>query len=362
MNLNPGNLPLTSLDVFRGMTVALMIIVNSPGNSTPYDCLASSSWNGLTLADLVLPFFIVIVGISSELVLTNFKATGSSTPFLLAKVIQRTGYIFLIGLILNAIPHFDLSTLQILGILQRIAICYFFSAFLFLTTRIQTQTIIMLVLIIGYGSLMTYIPSTPDLNLAGKIDRQVLGAAHLYTPTIDPEGLFSTLPAIASVLLGNLIGFGLRSLRTNKQKLRWMSVAGSMLVFLGWIWSFTLPINRTLWSSSFVLLTAGIALLVFSALYFLIEIKHVYRWSKPFELFGRHAILVYTLHILFLKIQDIIFIQTTTGATVNFRVYITEVLFSHFTAENAALSYAVSYTLLWLLVMTGVEKWQRKKG
>ena len=360
MNLKPANQRLISLDVFRGITITLMILVNSPGNSTPYYWLEHSAWNGCTLADLVFPFFIVIVGISSVLAVTNLKAMGTNTSRLLEKIIQRSGYIFLMGLLLNVIPHFDLSTLRILGVLQRIAICYFFSALLFLTTRIQTQAIIMLVLLIGYGCLMTYTPFTVGGHLAGTIDRLVFGAAHLYIPTFDPEGLLSTLPAIASVLLGNLIGFGLTSSRTNQQKLRWMSVASLILVFLGWIWDFTLPINKALWSSSYVLLTSGIALLVFSILYFLIEIKHWIRWSKSFDLLGRHAMLVYMLHVLFLKIQGIIFMHNSAGATVNFRVYLTEVLFSHFTPENAALFYALSYTLLWLLVIKGFEKWRFK--
>ena len=351
MHQKPTNQRLISLDVFRGFTIALMILVNSPGNSTPYYWLEHSAWNGCRLADLVFPFFIMIVGISSVLALTNLKAMGISKPRLFKKIIQRSGYIFLMGLLLNFIPHFDLSTLRILGVLQRIAICYFFSAFLFLTTKILTQTIIALVLLIGYGYLMTYTPFIFDENLVGTIDKLVFGSAHLYTATFDPEGLLSTLPAIASVLLGNLIGFGLTSSRTNKQKFKWVNVAGFMLVFIGWILGFTLPINKTLWSSSYVLLSSGIALLVFSIFYFLIEIKHWVRWSKSFDLLGRHAMLVYMLHVLFLKIQGIIFVHNSEGVTVNFRVYLTQVLFSHFTRENAALCYAFSYTLLWLFII-----------
>jgi len=359
MNLKQSSQRLISLDVFRGITIALMILVNSSGNTSPYYWLEHSAWNGCTFADLVFPFFIVIVGISSVLALTNLKAKGCSTSRLLEKVVRRSGYIFLMGLLLNAFPHFDLSTLRILGVLQRIALCYFFSAFLFLTTRIQVQAIIMLVLLIGYGCLMTYTPFTPDGNLVGALDRLVLTPAHLYTPTFDPEGLLSTLPAIASVLLGNLLGFSLTSLRTKKQKLRWMSVVGLMLIVLAWIWNLSLPINKALWSSSYVLLTGGIALLVSSILYFMIEIKYWIRWSKPFDLLGRHAMLVYMLHVLFLKIQSLIFMHNTAGATVNFRLYLTEVLFGNFTLENAALCYACSYTLLWLLVIKCIDKWQK---
>ena len=361
MNLKPVHQRLISLDVFRGITIALMILVNSPGNSTPYYWLEHSDWNGCTLADLVFPFFIVIVGISSVLALTNLKAMGINQSHLLRKIFQRSAYIFFMGLLLNLIPHFDPSTLRILGVLQRIAICYFFSALLFLTTRKQTQAIIMLMLLISYGCLMAYSPITLSENVVGIIDRLVFGSAHLYTPTFDPEGLLSTLPAIASVLLGNLIGFSLTSSRTNKQKLQWMIGSSLILILLGWIFSFTLPINKALWSSSYVLLTGGIALLVFSMLYFLIEIRHWRGWIKPFDLFGRHAMLVYMLHVLFLKIQAFISMRNSAGASVNFRVYLTEVLFSHFTPENAALCYAVSYTLFWLLVIKCLEKWKKSR-
>lgn len=350
ISIKPGH-RLISLDVFRGITVAMMILVNSPGNSTPYAWLEHSNWNGCTLADVVFPFFIVILGISSVLALTNLKRMGVSTQRLLGKILKRSGYIFLMGLLLNAIPHFDLNTLRILGVLQRIAICYFFSAYLFLTTRIQVQVVLMLVLILGYAGLMANTPLSLHGNIVGVFDRLVLGSAHLYTSVFDPEGILSTLPAIGSVLLGNICGFYLTSSRTHQQKLWWISLMGLMFVFLGFLWSFSLPINKSLWSSSYVLLTGGMALLVFSLLYFLIEIKHWVRWSKPFALFGRHALLVYMLHVIFLKIQALVHIHNQIGTTVNLRLYLTEMLFGGFTPQNAALSYAVSYTLLWYLVI-----------
>jgi len=252
----------------------------------------------------------------------------------------------------------QLYTLRILGVLQRIAICYLFSACLFLTTRIQVQVAWMLVLILGYGCLMAYTPLTLDGNIVGAFDRLVLTPAHLYTPVFDPEGILSMLPAIGSVLLGNICGFYLTSSRTHQQKLRWMSLMGLMLVCLGYLWSFSLPINKSLWSSSYVLLTGGMALLVFAVLYFLIDIKHWIGWSKPFALFGRHAMLVYILHVIFLKIQALVHVHNQAGTMVNLRLYLTEILFGNFTPQDAALCYAVSYTLLWFFVIKMFEQWQ----
>jgi len=343
---------LLSLDVFRGITIALMILVNSPGNLTPYASLEHSNWNGCTLADLVFPFFIVIVGISSVLALSNLKAKNNSTSQLLGKIIRRSIYIFMMGLLLNAFPHhFDVSTIRILGVLQRIAVCYLFSSVLFLTTRIQTQAFIMLAIIIGYAGLMSYM----DSSWVGYIDRLVFTPAHLYTSTFDPEGLLSTLPAIATVLLGNLVGFFLMSLQTRKQHLQEMIAAGSILMLLGWIWSFILPLNKSLWSSSYVLWTGGLALLVFAVVYALIEVMQWRRWAKPFDRLGRNAMLVYMLHVLFLKIQAMIHMPNAVGAMVGFRLYITELLFSHFTPENASLLYSVGYTMLWLFVLNGIQ-------
>jgi len=213
----------------------------------------------------------------------------------------------------------------------------------------------MLIVLISYGYLIST-SLTPDNNLAGYLDRLILTPSHLYTPTFDPEGLLSTLPAIASVLLGNLIGICLILSKTKKQCIQWMIVAGLILTFGGWIWSFTLPLNKALWSSSYVLWTAGLALLVFSVIYVLIEIKQWRQWSKPFDIFGRHAMLVYMLHVLCLKIQAMILMHNSEGKLVNFRLYITKALFSSFTPENAALFYSVSYILFWLFVLIGIEK------
>lgn len=328
-----------------------MILVNSPGNRTPYQWLEHSVWNGCTLADLVFPFFIVIVGISSVLALSNLQAKPIPRAQLFNAIIKRTLFIFFMGLLLNVLPnHFDLDTVRILGVLQRIAICYFFSALLFLTTRIQTQAIIALVLLIGYAALQY---CGFDVSY---FDRLVFSPGHLYTPNFDPEGLLSTLPALASVLIGNLIGYLLTISRTKKQTLQQMFIIGIMLACCGWALSFILLFNKSIWSSSYVLWTSGLAILLFALIYALIEIKQWVRWSIPFDLFGHHAMLIYVLHVLGLKIQAMIHIRNTEGVLVSFKPYITNVLFGTFTPQNAALLYSVSYILFWFFVLKCLNK------
>jgi predicted acyltransferase len=348
---------LISLDVFRGMTIALMILVNSPGNRFPYPWLAHAEWNGCTLADLVFPFFIVIVGVSSVLALSNLQRKGVLARDLSASVLVRGVRIFFIGVLLNAIPnHFDLSSIRFLGVLQRIAICYCATAFLFLSTRARTQFILIAVILVGYAAIMHLTaPQMPDANVAGYVDSLIFSPSHLYFAGFDPEGIGSTLPAIASALLGNLISILLISSYTKHQKLRYMFVAGFLFASVGWLWSYSLPFNKALWTSSYVLWTGGLALLIYAWIYLLIEIMDWKKWAMPFDLFGRHALLVYILHVLLLKLQAMIHVVSPEGEVVNLRLYISNLLFGRFTLENAALLYSVSYTILWLFVIKIIE-------
>ncbi|WP_045105908.1 acyltransferase family protein [Legionella hackeliae] len=347
---------LLALDVFRGLTIALMILVNSPGNDSSYFWLEHSAWNGCTLADVVFPFFIFIVGVSLVFSLTKAKTYGLTSRELLPKIIRRSLIIFFLGLLLNAFPyHFDLATLRVYGVLQRIAICYFVCALLFLTTRITTQIILFTLILVGYWLLMTLIPVkgygpgnlTPEGNLAAALDRMFFSAPHLYGKVFDPEGLLSTLPAIATGILGNLVGYWLVSTRNAAQKCTGLLIAGILSVIVGWIWGLWFPINKALWTSSYVLFTGGLALFTLGLCYWLIDIKHWKTWSKPFEIFGVNALAAYILHVFFLKVQFMIKIPPG-----NLRAFITGQLFGWASLQNAALLYALSYTLFWLLIMT----------
>lgn len=352
----PQNGRLRSLDVFRGLTIALMILVNSPGNQYGYAWLDHASWNGCTFADYVFPFFIFIVGLSTVFSLSKAHESGISDYELLPKILKRALLIFFIGLLLNAFPsHFDFTTLRVLGVLQRIAICYFFTAMLYLKTSVKTQCLVLTALLIGYWVIITQCSPahyTAHNNFAAEMDRWLLTPDHLYTKTFDPEGVLSTLPAIATALLGNLTGIWLRAARTPLQLVKGLFAAGLILLGAGYLWGIWFPINKTLWTSSYVLWTGGAALLVFATCYRLIEIKGYVRWSVCFEIFGVNALVAYVLHVFFLKVQAMIYWTTSDGALVKLRPFITESCFGWTSLQNASLLYAISYTLLWLLVLT----------
>lgn len=352
---------LISLDVFRGITIALMILVNCPGNNHPYPWLEHANWHGCRLADLVFPFFIFILGVSLVFSVSKALEKGQTRPHIFAKIAQRSVLIFAIGLFLNAFPyHFDFASLRIFGVLQRIALCYFVAATVYLCTDLRTQTLIMFTLLVGYGLLMCFYPTpyygagqlNPDGNLAAYLDRLLFSPEHLYGKTFDPEGLLSTLPAIASALLGNLTGAWLLQTPQQKRQVLGLFWAGLVALGAGWVWGIYFPINKTLWTSSYVLWTGGLALIFLALCHWLIAVKQRMLWAKPFEIFGLNATAAYILHVFFLKLQLAIPMINPDGQNGNVRSFFTQTAFGFASTENAALLYALCYTLFWLGILT----------
>ena len=342
-----------SVDVFRGLTVFFMIIVNSPGNQTSYSYLDHAPWHGCTIADLVFPFFIFILGVSVVLSLSQQPRLGDAFP----KLLKRTVFLFCIGLFLNAFPrHFDLSTLRIFGVLQRIALCYFFSAIFYLTTRARTQALIMVLILLGYSCLLMLGDYSLEGNFAAYVDRLIIAPNHLYSSIYDPEGLLSTLPAIATALLGNLLGICLLTSKNPQRFLTGTLVAASVALSLGWLWGYSLPINKAMWTSSYVLWTGGLALLVYAGCFAWVEIKQWRIGGAFFALFGRNALWVFVLHVFFLKLQAIILVMNSQGQFVSLRVFLTEYLFGWASLKNASLLYALSYTGLWWCACLEVKR------
>ncbi len=349
---------LRSLDVFRGATIAGMILVNSPGNEMAYVPLEHAAWDGCTPTDLIFPFFVFILGASLYFSLSNRLAQGTGRAVLFRKVLHRTAALFGLGLLLNGFPYYHWSTLRIPGVLQRIALCYFFAATLFLRFRLRTLLYLTLGILLGYWLLMTRTPVpgfgagnlTRTGNLAAYVDRTVL-AGHLYRPEYDPEGILSTLPAIATALMGILAGAWLGSGRSDQEKLEGLLAAGAAAIVAGKLWGWWFPINKALWTGSYVLYAGGWALLLLALCYWLIDVKKREVWGKSFEIFGRNAILAYCLHILFLKIQNLVYLPRPDGRPGNLRFYMTDHFFAPWTTPlNASLLYALSYTLFWLIV------------
>lgn len=354
---------LLSLDVFRGMTIAGMILVNTIVAS-PFATLEHAEWNGCHFADLIFPFFLVVVGISLVLSMSKQIKAGVPKSEIVYKVIKRTLIIMLLGYALNFFPNHltwdTLTTVRVYGVLQRIAICYFFAALCYLYMNTITQIGVIIVLLVGYWILLMHVPvphyGIGDLSRAGNLgaylDRLLFNSANLYGKTYDPEGLLSSLPALASTLLGNITGIGLLSNKTQRQKCLGMFLAGMICMALGWFWGQWFPINKPLWTSSFTLWTAGIGLCVYAICYGLIEIKGIVRWSKPFEMFGLNAIALYFLHVLFFKIQIMVHLPCGNGKFCNLWKFIIKYGFGWAGLPYAYLYYAIASVLLWLVVAT----------
>src|SRR6266446_7179731 len=299
-----GKSRLIFLDVFRGMTVAGMVLVNNPGTwAHIYWPLEHAEWNGWTPTDLVFPFFLFIVGVAIPLAFGKRIERGDPRKSLFIKVVYRSVIIFLLGEFLAGFPYFHLSTIRIPGVLQRIAVCYFFASIIYLTTRPRTLAIIAIALLIVYWLLMKHVPApgyyagdlSKEGSLASYVDRRVFGP-HIWKQGIvyDPEGILSTMGALATTLLGVLTGNRLRCKdRTPIEKVAQMFIAGICCLIIGWIWNAWFPINKALWTSSYVFFTAGLALQFLALCYWLIDIKGYKWWTKPFVIFGVNAIVLF---------------------------------------------------------------------
>ena len=353
---------LVSLDVFRGITIAAMVLVNNPGTwSSIYWPLEHAEWNGWTPTDLVFPFFLFIVGVSITLAFARRVEEGSVKRDLYLKVIKRTAIIFGLGLFLNGFPFFQLGTIRIAGVLQRIAICYLIASLIFLTTSVRTQLLIALALLIAYCLVMTnlaapgYAPGdlTKEGSIASFVDRVILGP-HIWKQgkVYDPEGLLSTIPAVATTLFGILTGHWLRSERKPIEKVVGMFVAGAVCVVLGWIWNPFFPINKSLWTSSYVLFTAGLALELLALCYWVIDIHGFRRWAWPFEVFGVNALALFVGTGLMVKAMGLIKLPREDGTQISSQGWIFRKFFLSWAEPiNASLFYAIAFILLWLFLM-----------
>jgi predicted acyltransferase len=353
-----------SLDVFRGITIAGMILVNNPGTwGAIYSPLRHAEWHGWTPTDLIFPFFLFIVGVSITLAFARRVSQGNDQHDLILKVIKRSVIIFALGLFLSGFPYFNLAEIRIPGVLQRIAVCYFVTSLIFLKTGWRTQAIIAVALLFVYWILMTLVPvpgfGAGDLgkegNLAAYIDRWLLGN-HIWKggKVFDPEGLLSTLPAISTTLSGVLTGHWLRSRRTQLEKVGGLFFAGACAVAVGWAWHFWFPINKSLWTSSYVVFTSGMALQLLAICYWLVDIKEYRRWAKPFVIFGVNALALFVFSGLLARLLTDRHWQLprANGSMGNLQTFIFDNLFASWASTiNASLFYALVYILFWLLLM-----------
>ena len=344
---------LLSLDIFRGMTIAGMIVVNSPGNNTAYAGLSHSHWNGCTFADLVFPFFLFIAGTALDFSFARRRAPISA-------VSRRAGVLIALGFLLNAIPNYQLATFRFAGVLQRIALCYTAVALLLLTSGLRTRVAVTTGILVGYWLLMTRVPVpgfgagvlTPEGSLASYLDRRLFGAHTYFKGPFDPEGFLSTFPAVATTLLGQFAGAWLRSGRSPKERTRWLAAAGISGLVLGLLWGRWFPVNKSLWTSSYVLVTGGGAAALLAALYWTVDVRGWKAWSKPFEVFGTNAIAAYVLHLLLLK--TLVYTRIDVGGgPVSPRILLCDALFGTWLSPlNASLAFALAYAGFWLAVLS----------
>ncbi len=300
--MNPKRL--ISLDAFRGFTVAAMIIVNTPGSwDEVFPPLLHAQWNGVTPTDLIFPFFIFIVGVSIALSYGKVLASQTARGPLVGKALKRAVLIFALGLFLWLFPDFNFSELRFPGVLQRIAVVFFACALLFLYTSWLQQAIIGAAILLLYWAALSWIPVPglgagvlePGQNLAAWIDSQLI-PGKMWQGTWDPEGILSTLPAIVTGITGMLVGRLFTSTGlTPERKLIWLYLGGFVAFVVGAAWGWVFPLNKNLWSSSFVLYTAGLAALTFASCYVLIDLLGYVKWAKPGVVLGSNAITAYVL-------------------------------------------------------------------
>lgn len=332
---------LVALDVLRGITIAGMIVVNDPGSwSHVYPPLRHAEWHGLTPTDLVFPFFLYVVGVSIALSFAKRRERQQANFVMIGKICWRSAVLFALGLLLSLIPRFDLTNLRLPGVLQRIAVVYLVCSLLYLGTSWRVQAWLCAAALVAYWALMTLVPIPidkvvreslesgtvpsqsgpisvpgirqtsdatiapnllPGVNLAAWVDRKYI-PGRLWQKSWDPEGLLSTIPAIATGITGLLIGALLLSGQSIERKVVWLMVSGFLAFSVGGIWNWAFPLNKNLWSSSFVLYTSALAMMTLGTLIWWIDALAMDGWTYPFKVFGSNAIAAYVFHGLLAKL------------------------------------------------------------
>nr|WP_299071719.1 heparan-alpha-glucosaminide N-acetyltransferase domain-containing protein [uncultured Allomuricauda sp.] len=343
-----------SVDIFRGMTIVLMILVNTPGTwSNVYAPLLHAKWHGYTPTDLVFPFFLFIVGTSIALAYQNKSTSTAVYKKIAVRSLKLIGLGLFLGAFTITFPFFkDFAEIRFPGVLQRIGVVFFFTAVLFLNLNWKKLIWVAAILLIGYWLLMVFVPvegvaSTLERapnNLANYVDVQIFGT-HNYKPDYDPEGLLSTIPAIVSSLLGIFTGLILTS-KHDKKTMLLFGIGGSMLL-VGHLWDFIFPINKALWTSSFVLVTAGWANIVLALIYFLTDVKKI-KLGSIFKYAGANAITVYFLSSFITKLFYTIKVDEDTSL----HGWIFNKIYAHdfMTMELSSLLYGLSVVSFYCLL------------
>lgn len=321
-----------SLDVFRGMTLCFMIIVNSPGRGAiPFGILEHAAWHGFTPTDLVFPSFLFAVGNAMSFSMKRFSQMDNSQVLL--KIFKRTFLIFLIGFLIYWFPFFkhdnqgnmifaDIRNTRILGVLQRIALCFGIASLMIHYLSGKTVIWMSVFFLIGYWvCLLVFGDPGAELTMTGNagyyLDKFVMGTSHLYHGdfmngkhvAFDPEGILSTIPSIVNVIIGYFAGKFIQEKGKGYESIARLFLMGSLFVLIALCWNAVLPLNKKLWTSSFVLVTTGLDLMIIGALLYIIEVKQSTKWTKFFVVFGKNPLFIYIVSDLLLIIIDLLFPQ-----------------------------------------------------
>ena len=381
--LAPARERLLSLDVFRGLTVAGMLLVNDPGTwSAIFPPLEHAEWHGWTPTDLIFPFFLFIVGITTHLSLSARRARGDDDSALIKQILRRGIIIYLLGFAMAMFPFYQWGIIQslpnatawdrivyriehvrLLGVLPRIAIVYVCAALLTLRTNLKQQIIIIATLLFGYWFAMTLIPvpgeneigalllHTRDRNLAAWLDRLILGTNHTWTGsvTFDPEGPFSTLPAIGTAMLGVIAGTWIaRKDRSLLDRISGLFAAGALAMVVGLMWNWSFPINKNLWTSSYVVFTAGMAAVSLATIMWLVDYNDVKWWTKPFVVFGVNPIVAFVGSGVMARLIYTLWHVNYQGKSVAVQDAIYQSVFLTWLPPRvASLAFALTFVLLW---------------
>jgi len=378
---------LLSLDVFRGITVAGMLLVNDPGTwSAIFPPLEHAEWHGWTPTDLIFPFFLFIVGITTHLSMAARRARGDDDSALIKQILRRGAIIYLLGLAMALFPFFQWGNIQslpnasawdrilyriehvrLLGVLPRIAIVYVCAALITLKTNLRQQIIIIATLLFGYWFAMTLIPvpgeneigalllHTKDRNLAAYFDRLILTTNHTWTGsvTFDPEGPLSTLPAIATAMLGVIAGTWIaRKDKSLLERISGLFAAGSLGMVAGLMWNWSFPINKSLWTSSYVVFTAGMALVTLATIMWLVDYNNIKGWTKPFVVFGVNPIVAFVGSGVFARLIYTLWKVDYNGKTTSIQDAIYQSVFLPWLPPRvASLAFAITFVLFWYAIL-----------
>jgi predicted acyltransferase len=383
---------LTSLDVFRGVTVAGMLLVNDPGTwSAIYAPLEHAAWHGWTPTDLVFPFFLFIVGVTTYISLSSRRARGADDAAITRQILRRGALIFLFGFLVNGFPYFTWTNIagmtdpsfldrvvdrlyhwRIMGVLQRIGLAYMIAGLLTQRSTLRKQVMIIAGLLFGYWFLMTLVPvpgsgmlgasalARPDTTLAAWLDRVLLDwtrfglGNHIWSGSVtwDPEGVLSTAGAVATTMLGFIAGRWISGERVLSERISGLFAAGALGMMFGLMWNWSFPINKGIWTGSYVIFTAGLACVALATIMWIVDLHQVRWWTKPFEVYGLNPLVAFVGSAVMARLVYSIVFVTYDGQRIALQAAIYRSVFaSWLTPVNASLAFAIAFVFFWYAIL-----------